>query len=270
MSRAVDASPETLLQAVTDVARAAGDAALAHFGRLRAGDVETKSDGSPVTVADRAAETVARELVARLFPDDGVVGEEFGATGVAARRRWVIDPIDGTKSFVRGVPLWTTLVGVAEGDRVVAGAIYAPAASEIVAAAAGTGAWWNGARCRVSDQQQVSAATVLTTDTEFMHAPPGERAARRAGWERVAGRAAVVRTWGDGYGYLLVATGRADVMCDAVMNVWDTAALGPVVREAGGVFTDWDGAPTELGASAVATNAALAREVRDILRNAPA
>lgn len=283
-----------LLEAVTEVARLAGDVALTYFDRARRStlDVEVKADGSPVTAADRAAESTAREWIERHFPTDGIVGEELGTVRADASRRWFIDPIDGTKSFVRGVPLWGTLVAVADGEQVHAGAIHCAAAGELVAGALGQGSWWNGARCHVSTVSRLDRATVLATEaiaaqTTAAAGQPGARrskgrAARQTrrpttagrtiidrrlrAWCRIAERAAVARTWGDAYGYLLVATGRAEVMVDAVMHPWDTAALGPVITEAGGFFTDWDGAPTALGGSSIASNAALATEVRRALR----
>lgn len=247
-----------ILEAVMAVARVAGDIALRHF---REGVVvETKADGSPVTAADREAERAAREWIERRFPDDGVLGEELGETRPAAARRWVLDPIDGTKTFVRGVPLWGTLVAVAEGEHVLAGAAYFPAVGEMLAAAPGEGCWWNGARCRVSEVGELRAATVLTTDERF----PG-RPDRARGWRQVAEEAFVVRTWGDCYGYLLVATGRAEIMVDDRMSAWDAAALLPIVTEAGGVFSDWSGRFTAFGGDAIATNDALAVEARRLL-----
>ena len=241
-----------------ELARLTGDIALAHYRSHLV--VETKADGSPVTAADRAAEEGARDWVRRFFPDDGVLGEEFGEERPGARRRWVIDPIDGTKSFVRGAPLWGSLVALCEGDTVLAGAAYFPAVGELIAAAPGAGCWWNGSRCAVSSVATIDAATVLTTDGRFR-----ERPERRAGWERVAAAASIARTWGDCFGYLLVATGRAELMCDAILSPWDAAALFPIVREAGGVFTDWDGRVTAFGGSAVATNGALAPALRMLL-----
>lgn len=280
-----------LLGAVTEVARLAGAVALTYFDQARRShlDVEFKGDGSPVTAADRAAESTAREWIERHFPADGILGEELGAVRPHARRRWIIDPIDGTKSFVRGVPLWGTLVAVAEGDSVFAGAIHCAAVGEMVSAAMGQGSWWNGVRCRVSREPDLARATVLATEavarptletpvksSTARHGSPRPRRRSRPatagdrrwqGWQRVAERAAVARTWGDAYGYLLVATGRAEVMVDAVMHPWDTAALAPVIIEAGGVFTDWDGVATALGGSSVATNGALAEEVRALLKS---
>jgi histidinol phosphatase-like enzyme (inositol monophosphatase family) len=247
-----------LLEAVTDAARLAGQVAMRHFQSSLV--VERKLDGSPVTVADRAAEELARDWIASRFPNDGIVGEEHGVTRAGAHRRWIIDPIDGTKSFVHGVPLWGTLVGVCEGEAAVAGAAYFPALDELLCAAVERGAWWNGARCQVSSVSQVGDATVLTTDQRFTRTPE-----RRAGWQRLAERAAIARDWGDCYGYLLVATGRAEVMIDGILADWDTAALFPAIHEAGGVFTDCSGMPTPFGKSAVATNAALARTARALL-----
>jgi histidinol phosphatase-like enzyme (inositol monophosphatase family) len=243
---------------VAELACLTGDIALRHYRSNLT--VETKADGSPVTVADRAAETAARDWVRRFFPEDGVLGEEFGEERVGARRRWVIDPIDGTKSFVHGTPLWGSLVALCEGETVLAGAAYFPAVNELIAAAPGAGCWWNGSRCTVSTVSSIKAATVLTTDGRFLDRPD-----RRAGWERVADSAGIARTWGDCFGYLLVATGRAEVMCDPILSPWDAAALHPIVREAGGSFTDWEGRDTAFGGSAVATNQALADDVRALL-----
>lgn len=241
-----------------ELARITGTVALRHYRTNLA--VETKSDGSPVTVADRAAETAARAWVQSRFPQDGVLGEELGEERPGAPRRWVIDPIDGTKSFVRGAPLWGSLVALCEGDRVLAGAAYFPAVDELLAAAPGAGCWWNGSRCRVSSVSTLADATVLTTDERFPDRPE-----RAAGWRALARSASVSRTWGDCFGYLLVATGRAEAMCDGTLSIWDAAALQPIIEEAGGVFTDWLGVPTAFGGSAVATNRSLADDVRALL-----
>jgi histidinol-phosphatase len=254
----VTAPVSTLVHAVEEVARLAGNVALGHFRTaLR---VETKHDGSPVTVADRDAERAARDWIEQRFPDDGILGEELGHVRPEAVRRWVLDPIDGTKTFVRGVPLWGTLVAVMEGDAVLAGAAYFPATGEMVAAGVDAGCWWNGSRCRVSEVGSLAHATVLTTDERFPH----DRRQREAWW-RLAHRAAVSRSWGDCYGYLLVATGRAEVMTDGILNPWDAAPFLPIIEEAGGVLTDWHGTRTAVGGSAIATNQALAAEARAVL-----
>ena len=255
-------SSSALLEAAAEVARLAGDVALRHFRSTLA--VETKTDGSPVTIADRSAERAAREWLEARFPDDGILGEELGVARPGAARRWILDPIDGTKSFIRGVPLWGSLVALVERsgseNRVLAGAAYFPALDESLAAAPGAGAWWNGARCSVSQVSRIEEATVLTTDERFRHTP-----ARRAAWDSLADRALLSRSWGDCYGYLLVATGRAEVMVDAVLSPWDAAAFLPIIEEAGGVLTAWTGERTAFGGDAIASNAAIAVTARRLL-----
>lgn len=246
------------MNACAELSRIVGATALQYYrGTL---EVETKGDGSPVTIADRAAEQAAREWLARNFPEDGILGEEFGDVRPGAKRRWIIDPIDGTKSFVRGVPLWGSLVAVAESETVLAGSAFFPAVAEHLAAGLGSGCWWNGKRCLVSATADLAKATVLATDTGFR----GD-SNRLHGWKELTTKAAVARTWGDCYGYLLVATGRAEVMVDDQMNPWDAAALVPIITEAGGVFTDWNGKTTAFGKDAIATNAALDETVRGVL-----
>lgn len=253
-------SQSTLLQAVSELAELTSRTAMRWYrGAL---DVETKGDGSPVTIADREAERIAREWIAARFPEDGIIGEEFGESRPGARRRWILDPIDGTKAFVRGVPLWGTLVACCEGETVLAGAASYAAVGELVAAAPGEGCWHNGSRAQVSAVNSLADASALVTDSRFP-----ERPLRREQWQQLAAECAVARTWGDCYGYLLVATGRAEIMVDDIVNPWDAAALQPIIEEAGGVFTDWSGERTAFGGSAIATNHALRSVVRDILRD---
>ncbi len=251
-------SAETLMQGAAELAKLTGNVAQEYFRCDIA--VETKGDGSPVTIADRRSEEIARKWVARRFPGDGILGEEFGVDRPDALRRWIIDPIDGTKAFIRGVPLWGTLVAVAEGSRVLAGAAFFPAVNELVVAGLGCGCWWNDARASVSGIGQIRESTILTTDDRFP-----DHADRRAAWAALSSSAAVCRTWGDCYGYLLVATGRAEVMVDDIVSLWDAAAFAPIIAEAGGLLTDWKGEDTPFGGDAIATNAALAREVRTVL-----
>jgi len=253
---------ESYLDAVTDLARITGDFAMSHYGRTLTVDV--KQDGSPVTIADRGAEERARAWIEKRFPEDGILGEEFGDVRPDARRRWILDPIDGTKSFIRRVPLWGTLIAVTEGETVLAGCAYFPAVAETVAAAAGEGCFWNGVRCNVSSTATIAESTIAITDDRFEGRPE-----RATAWRHLASQASVSRTWGDCYGYLLLATGRADVMVDDVVAPWDSAALYPIVTEAGGSFTDWSGAVTAFGGDIIATNAVLASPVRDILVAAP-
>ncbi len=247
----------SLLDAVHEVARLCGDVAHQHFRTHLT--VEWKADGSEVTVADREAEAATRDWIRRRFPDDAIIGEELGAEGDPGRRCWLIDPIDGTRSFVRGVPLWGSLIAVELGGTVLAGAINCPAAGDFVVAARGEGCWHNGERCSVSTVGDISKATILATDPRFRRTPP--RAAR---WASLAERVAVARTWGDCYGYVLVATGRAELMVDDRMRPWDVAALVPVIEEAGGTFTDWHGHPG-IGPDVIASNSLLADEFRNLL-----
>ena len=252
------ATAQTYMDAVAKVARVAGDVARNYFGK----DPETriKSDGSPVSVADISAERAAREWIEQRFPDDGILGEELPPSRPEAPRRWILDPIDGTFTFLQSVPLWGTLVAVTEGESVIAGAAYFPALDEMIFAAIGQGCWWNGSRARVSTVARLADARLLTSDARFL----GD-SARRERWLRLQNGVRAMRTWGDCYGYLLVATGRADIMVDEVLSDWDAAALLPIIVEAGGVFTDWRGRATAFGGSAIATNANLATITRESL-----
>jgi histidinol-phosphatase len=251
-------TPTSLLEAVSAVARIAGDVAHEFYGT--GAHVESKTDGSPVTVADRQAEQAARHWIEARYPEDGILGEEFGAIRPGAKRRWLLDPVDGTRTFIRHVPLWGTLIAVAEGERVLAGAAYFPALGELVAAERGMGCWWNGTRCAVSPCADLTRAAVVTTDARFAVHPE-----RREQWMKLSRNSELCRTWGDCYGYLLIATGRAEVMADDVLSPWDAAPVSVIVEEAGGVFTDWAGRPTAFGGGAIATNGRLAAAVRDIL-----
>jgi histidinol-phosphatase len=246
------------MAAAEAAARVAGGVALGHYRRgVR---VETKRDGTPVSVADRQAEEAVRAWLEARFPQDGILGEELGAARPEARRRWLVDPIDGTKTFVRRVPLWGTLVALVEGDEVLAGAAYFPAVEEMLVAARGGGCLWNGEAARVSEVSQLSLATVLATDEQF-----AGNAVQRTRFRQLAEKSALTRSWGDCYGYLLVATGRAEAMVDGVMAPWDAAALKPIIEEAGGVFTDWQGTRTAFGGNTIATNAASSQAVRALL-----
>ena len=248
----------TYMAAVAEVAAIAGDVAMEYYGTNPA--TRTKSDGSPVSVADTSAEQAAREWIESHFPEDGIVGEELPSVREKAARRWIIDPIDGTYTFLQSVPLWGTLVAVAEGDDVIAGAAYFPALDEKIVAARGEGCWWNGSRAVVSTVAELSEARLVTTDARFLRDD-----ARRERWTRLQNGARTMRTWGDCYGYLLVATGRADIMIDDVISDWDGAAFMPIITEAGGEFTDWRGRATAFGGDAIATNGKLGGIVRDIL-----
>lgn len=252
---------EELLEFAAELAREAGEITLKYF--RRGAQAELKADGSFVTAADREAERHVRARLAERFPADAVQGEEWGESEGSSGRRWIVDPIDGTYSFVHGVPLYGVLVGVESEGQPVVGVVNMPALGEMVSAARGLGCWWGGARARVSATTRLEDALLVATDFG---------ACEHYGFGRACGelqrRAQQRRTWGDCYGHVLVATGRADVMLDPIMNVWDCAALLPVVEEAGGTFTDWRGRRTIRGGNAVSTNGALFAEVMRIVEGA--
>ncbi|WP_428937326.1 histidinol-phosphatase [Fontivita pretiosa] len=253
-----DPSLRTLLDVAIEAAYLAGRRTLAYFNTDVA--VETKVDDTPVTCADRQAEQVIRAVIGRYFPSHSILGEESGEARGDPRFRWIIDPIDGTKSFIHGVPLYAVLIGLEIDQRPSLGVIDLPALDEIVYAAAGLGCRWNGRAATVSSVDQLEQATVLTSSVLT--------AMRRSdAYERLAGRARLNRTWGDAYGYALVATGRAEIMLDPVINPWDIAPMLPILSEAGGRFSDWQGTVTTWGPDAVATNAALYDQVIAVLRS---
>ena len=235
--------------------------------------VERKDDDSPVTVADRAAERLLRERIEAAFRDDAILGEELGERPGTSPFRWVVDPIDGTKSFITGVPLYTTLVGLLErtpeGEESVLGVIYAPVTDEMVYAARGGGAWYavGGAQAtaaRVSSVDKLSDAVFLTSEVGSF---TSERAADALDvYLKLENTARLSRTWGDAYGYLLVATGRADVMVDPILCLWDAVALQPILEQAGGSFTDWQGRATVHGGEGIGCNRHLLDEVVAITR----
>ncbi len=258
----MDASPDVdlpgLLEAARACALAAGDITLRYFGGVLRAD--SKSDGTPVTAADRAAETLIRTMVADRYPDHGVLGEEFGKDRPEARVRWIVDPIDGTKSFMHGVPLYGVLIGIEIERRPVVGVAHFPALSETVSAATGLGCFWNDRPARVSGTRQVSDAVILTTTVKRSQDPPASR-----GLGQLLDSARIARTWGDCYGHALVATGRADAMVDPLLSYWDAGPLLTIMTEAGGRFTDVKGVETTHGGSGVSSNGAIHDAVLEAL-----
>ncbi|MCA1619354.1 MAG: inositol monophosphatase family protein [Acidobacteria bacterium] len=247
-----------LLDFGVSAAREAGEITLRYFKK----EFRTRLKGKDnfVTQADLEAEEFLRRRIAGRYPEDAIVGEEGGETAGSSGRRWILDPIDGTYSFVHGVPFYGVLLGVeVDGDPAV-GVINLPALGEIVYAARGLGCFWNGARARVSRTERLEDALLLSTDFGSC-----ARHGFGAAAEELQRRAAMRRTWGDCYGYALVATGRADVMLDPALNVWDCAALMPILEEAGGTFTDWQGRRSIHSGHGVATNGALFGEVMRIV-----
>lgn len=229
--------------------------------------VERKHDLSPVTEADRGAELLLREEIGRSFSGDGVLGEEFGELSGTSGYRWILDPVDGTKSFIHGVPLFGTLIGLEFERECVLGVCRFPALGEVVYAARGLGAWWRVGseaprRAQVSSVADLREALFcITTITGW------EKIGRRATFDRLCQTAGLTRGWGDCYGHALVATGRADVMIDPAMNPWDAAALLPILAEAGGSFLDWSGKSTIYSGNGLSVNPHLTPQVLELLAN---
>jgi len=228
---------ESVLAEAVEIAESAAQLTLRWFQGSGLG-VRTKQDGTVVTEADVAAEDLVRSILSDRYPNDAVFGEERGETAGTSGRRWVIDPIDGTISFVHGVPLYSTLLALFDADGPAVGVICLPALGETVAAGRGLGAFYNGSPCRVSTIDTLSEAVVTSSayDTEWW----GEDALLS-----IASSGAQIRTWGDGYGYALVATGRAEAMVEPSLNPWDIAPMFTVLPEAGGRITGWDGTPAD-------------------------
>lgn len=265
----LDSQISERLDFAVEIARAAGDLTLRHFRRADL-EVERKADRSPVTIADRDAEKLLRDRIAKQFSDDAILGEELGKRDGTSGFQWVLDPIDGTKSFIHGAPLYTTLVAVLHDDQSRIGVIHAPATGETVYASKGGGCWYTstaGAKpepAHVSNVARLEDGLLLTSEIESFrqHASPGAFEF----FLRLQATARLSRTWGDGYGYLMVATGRAEVMIDPLMNLWDAAPLQTVIEEAGGKFTDWRGNPTIRAGEAIATNGLVTDEVLALQR----
>jgi histidinol phosphatase-like enzyme (inositol monophosphatase family) len=245
-------APKTLLDFALDAVWQAGRITLGYFqSGVR---VDRKADNTPVTIADREAEQRLRALITQYWPEHGIVGEEYGRATTASRYTWLIDPIDGTKSFVCGVPLYANLLALLDGDHALLGVMHFPALNETVYAVQGEGCYWNGRRARVSQVEQLQDAVLLASGlTDF-----GNKA---AAWHQLCASTYIQRTWGDAYGYALVATGRAEIMLDPIAALWDCAPLQVILEEAGGTFTDWRGRATIHAGEGVATNGLLLEQV---------
>lgn len=243
-----------LLNAAISFAKAGGDSTLKHF--QQSFQLEFKDDSSPVTNADREAETIIRDKIKSAYPEHGIIGEEFGIENEESEITWVLDPIDGTQSFIHGVPFYTTLIGILVNNKPEIGVIYAPALDELTAASTGLGCHYNGLEVKVRSCQSISEATFLTTEvTTFSDYGFGKPL------ETLLNKTRIHRTWGDAYGHMMVAIGRADIMIDPILSIWDAAALLPIITEAGGSFTDVFGQATIETGNAVSTNKDLAPEI---------
>ena len=252
-----------VLEAATRFAHEAGEITLRYFGALV--DAESKGDGSPVTQADREAEAHIRKRIEERWPEHGILGEEFGVTREDAPIRWILDPIDGTRSFMRGVPLYGVLIGVEGPEGPFVGVAHFPALGETVAAGEGLGCLWNGNPCAVSDVGELDWSLVLTTDAErILSRPEGQ------GFRSLMQGSSFSRTWGDCYGHILVATGRAEAMIDPILSSWDAGPLLTILTEAGGTFTDLKGNRTIHGGSGISSNGRMHATVLEALRRGEA
>jgi myo-inositol-1(or 4)-monophosphatase len=251
---------QTYLEFAQETAYLAGRLTLGYFQTGIHSDF--KADDTPVTIADHKAEELIRSRIEKHHPTHAIMGEEFGANeNSEASQRWFIDPIDGTKSFMRGVPLYSILIGLEIEGEVQVGVAYFPALDEMIAAARGAGCWWNGRRAKVSNVTSLKRAMVAFSDAANF-----SKFNRGKAWERIK-RATYFRGgWGDAYGHMLVATGRAELMLDPIMNAWDCAPFPPILKEAGGYFGDWQGNGTIYGQEALSTTQTLLPEVLAVIQ----
>ena len=257
------------LNYAVEIAREAGNLTLDYFNNPNL-VVEQKSDNTPVTVADRGAELLLRERISERFPDDAILGEEFPEKEGNSSFRWILDPIDGTKAFIHGVPIYSTLIGVECDGKPIIGVIRLPALGEMVWAMRGGGAWHESPRSKSAQQACVSKCRELGEGLFLTSSVTAfDQMGRDDAFRDISQKMLLTRTWGDAYGYYLVATGRAEVMIDPIMSVWDAAPLLTIIEEAGGRFTDWQGKPTIYGEEAVATNGLLHEEIIAVTRRFP-
>ena len=248
------------LQFAIDAAYRGGKSTLAHFQTGAA--VTIKSDSSPVTVADLGAERIIRDEIERAFPGESILGEEHGATGNSASR-WIIDPIDGTKSFVAGVPTYATLLSYEVNGVPVLGVCYFPGLDEMVYAEVGAGTFWNGRKVSVTSRPELAGSLVASGGPNSMM-----KHGKQRGFEVISSKALATRTWSDAYGHALVATGRIDAMLDPVVSRWDLSAMKVIVEEAGGMFTDFRGGNPfdkgDFGLEAISSNGLVHQEILEL------
>lgn len=251
---------DTIHEAAKEIAKKGGSYTLKYFNKSF--DVERKTDDSPVTVADRETESIMRKEIQKRFPEHGIVGEEYDDHNTESSVQWILDPIDGTKSFIHGVPLYTTLIGVVVDKEPVVGIIYAPALNEFCEAAKGKGARLNGKPCSVRSCDDLSEASFMSTDVYT-----SEKFNYGDAFQTLIEKTCLHRTWGDAYGHMLVATGRADLMFDPILSIWDAAPLLTVLSEAGGIFCDTNGNETIESGNGFSCCRELLPEVLNVFRN---
>ena len=251
--------PQELIDFAAHLARESGAMIVEYFNTPIA--VQQKADNTPVTVVDRKAEALMRTLIEAHYPEHQVLGEEDGLSGdPSSGYQWVLDPIDGTKAFIHGVPLFGTLIALVERGEPILGVIHLPVLGDMLIGAAERPTTLNGTPVRVSRVSEPEEATVLCTSTSDLF-----RLGYGEGWQRIQRAFGLVRTWGDCFGHFLVATGRAEAMVDPVLSLWDVAALKPCIEGAGGTMTDVRGQVTGMGDSALSTNGAVHEAVLAML-----
>lgn len=241
------------------------------FFQARDFQTETKADGSAVTTADREAEELVRAAISNRFPRDSVLGEEYGSTpGVPGNQgtdcfRWIVDPIDGTASFIHGVPLFGTMLACERGGRIIIGVIVVPGLKETVYAEEGGGCWFRGTHgtaglSRVSRTVGLRNSVACTTSLEYFI-----RSGRESDYAKLHRAVKTTRGWSDCYAFLLLATGRIDAVVEPMVKPWDVAAVVPIVREAGGTVTDFDGLNRIDSGHCIASNGAVHAELLEVL-----
>jgi histidinol-phosphatase len=249
---------------MTSAARDAGRIALKHYPDLRSAEFATqvlwKADNSPVTVADREAEAHLRTVLTAAFPDDGFLGEEYGDQPGRSGYRWIIDPIDGTRSFVRGIPHWATLVGLEHNGEPIAGVAYEPVLDRTFRALRGAGAFRDDVPIHVSKVDRLDESILFYSSLAWF-----VKAGRQYQFLQLVARTQRQRGYGDYYGHLLVAQGSGECMVEHGVHAWDVAALKVIVEEAGGRFTDWNGTPTIHTPDVLASNGRVHESILAIL-----
>jgi len=256
----MNADWRTRYELAVETTQKAGQLALSHFDRGIV--IEWKQDNSPVTLADRAAEEYLRKTVLNTFPNDGFLGEEYGDHAGTSGFRWIVDPIDGTRNYVRNIPIWGTLVGLTYQGKTIAGVIDVPALGQTYRALRGDGAYRGERRIHVSKVRSLAEATIFYTSLSWF-----QRAKRMDAFLELSLRTQVQRGYGDFYGHMLVAQGSGELMVEAGVHIWDVAAIQPIVEEAGGRFSDWDGNVTIERPDVVISNGLLHDEALHVLRS---
>jgi histidinol phosphatase-like enzyme (inositol monophosphatase family) len=253
---------KNFLEFAIDACTQAGKITLEYFQKDF--EIEKKSDQSPVTIADRKSEQKIRELIQTHFPSHAIIGEEYGGDKSGNPYCWYIDPIDGTKAFAQGVPIYGVMLALEISGDFAVGVVNLPVLNEIIGAARGEGCFWNGTHARVNQTASLKDALFCHSGREYF-----VECGRMKAYEELESATAWQRTWGDCYAHVLVATGRAGICVDPILNPWDAGALIPIVEEAGGTFTDWNGTRSAYSSEGISTNGALLPEVLSITQKYP-